>query len=255
DIQAGIKRVDAQVQNGVSFRSNLNLLKAELLKAEQREIEISSTRTGLLEALAQFLGQELPADVRLITPLASIPADSILRPELKLYDEQSKLLAGQSQWIKARNLPKASVFGQAGYGKPGLNMLKNDFDLYYIAGVRLSWSISGLYTKKNEEEQVSINRKIVETQKETFLLNTNAQLKQEAAEIDKLQKLVETDKAIVDLRRSVTDAAKAQLDNAVITATDYLNQVNAEDQARQTMILHELQLLQARITYERTKGH
>jgi hypothetical protein len=33
DIQTGIKRVDAQVQNGVAFKSSLNMLKAEQLKS------------------------------------------------------------------------------------------------------------------------------------------------------------------------------------------------------------------------------
>ena len=32
------------------------------------------------------------------------------------------------------------------------------------------------------------------------------------------------------------DAAKAQLENGVITANDYLREVNAEDQSRQTLI-------------------
>ena len=59
DIQTGIKRVDAQVQNGVAFKSNLNMLKAELLKTDQRAIEIKSSRKGLVEALGLFMGQSL----------------------------------------------------------------------------------------------------------------------------------------------------------------------------------------------------
>lgn len=40
DLNNGIKRVEAQVNNGVAFKSSLNVLKAELLKAEQRVIEL-----------------------------------------------------------------------------------------------------------------------------------------------------------------------------------------------------------------------
>lgn len=95
---------------------------------------------------------------------------------------------------------------------------------------------------------------MIEVQKETFLLNTNSQLKQQKADIDKLRQLLDSDIQIVELRRTVTDAAKAQLENGVITANDYLKEINAEDQARQSKITHEVQLLQAQINYQTILG-
>jgi outer membrane protein TolC len=256
DIQTGIKRVDAQVQNGTAFRSNLNMLKAESLKTEQRAIEIKTSRKGLVDALALFIGQPLPENVILQKPVSTaVAVDSeITRPEIKLYNEQVKLIGQQDRLIVAKNLPKASVFAQGGYGRPGLNMLENEFDFYYIGGIRLNWSLGGLYTKKKEKELVAINKKIIDIQKETFILNTNTQLKQQQAEIDKLLKLIASDEEIITLRGSVKDAAKAQLENGVITASDYLEEVNAEDQARQARITHEVQLLQAQINYKTISG-
>lgn len=256
DIQTGIKRVGAQVQNGVAFKSNLNMLKAELLKADQRAIEIKSSRKGFTDALSLFIGQTLGENVQLDKPVINTVSigEAITRPELKLYNEQTKLIGQQDRLITAKNLPKTSLFAQGGYGRPGLNMLKNDFDLYYVGGVRFNWSLGGLYTKKKEREQVELNKKIVDIQKETFLLNTNTQLKQEESTINKLQQLVASDNEIIDLRKSVTDAAKAQLENGVITANDYLKEVNAEDQARQSLITHQVQLLQAQINYQTISG-
>lgn len=256
DIQTGIKRVEAQVQNGVAFRSNLNMLKAELLKADQRAIEIKTSKKGLLDALALFVGQPLAEDVILEKPVSIAVAigGEITRPEIRLYTEQIKLIGQQDKLITARNLPKASLFAQGGYGRPGLNQLENEFTFYYIGGIRFNWSLGGLYTKKKEKELVEVNKKIVDIQKETFLLNTNAQLKQQQAEIDKLLKLIVSDNEIIDLRKSVNDAAKAQLENGVITANDYLKEVNAEDQARQTLITHQILLLQAQINYQTISG-
>jgi outer membrane protein TolC len=256
DIQTGINRVDAQVQNGVSFKSNLNMLKAELLKAEQRAIEVKASRKGLIDALALFTGEQLNENVQLEKPVfaEAAMAKEIARPELKLYSEQQKLIGQQSKLITAKNLPKASLFAQGGYGRPGLNLLKNSFDFFYIGGIRFNWSLGGLYTKKKEKEQVEINKKIIDVQKETFLLNTNTQLKQQQAEIDKLKQLIASDNEIITLRRSVTDAAKAQLESGVITANDYLKQVNEEDQARQSLITHQVQLLQAQINYQTISG-
>lgn len=256
DIQTGIKRVEAQVQNGTAFRSNLNMLKAESLKNDQRAIEIKTSRKGLVDALALFIGQPLPENVSLQKPVSTAVAidSEITRPEIRLYNEQSKLIGQQDRLIVAKNLPKASLFAQGGYGRPGLNQLENEFNFYYIGGVRFNWSLGGLYTKKKEKELVAINKKIVDIQKETFILNTNTQLRQQQAEIDKLLKLIASDEEIILLRQSVKDAARAQLENGVITASDYLEEVNAEDQARQTMITHQVQLLQAQINYKTISG-
>ncbi len=256
DIQTGIKRVDAQVQNGVSFKSNLNMLKAEKLKAEQRAIEVNASRKGLVNALALFMGEQLNENVQLEKPVFAEAAikTEIARPELKLFSEQQKLIGQQNRLISAKNLPKASLFAQGGYGRPGLNLLKNGFDFYYIGGLRFNWSLGGLYTKKKEKEQVEVNKKIIEVQKETFLLNTNTQLKQQQAEIDKLKQLIASDNEIIALRKSVTDAAKAQLENGVITANDFLKEVNAEDQSRQSLITHQVQLLLAQINYQTIIG-
>jgi outer membrane protein TolC len=256
NIQTGIKSVDAQVQNGVAFKSNLNMLKAELLNTDQRAIEIKSSKKGLIEALGIFLGQPLSEELVLEKPMmtAVVINSEIARPELKLYNEQSKYINGQNKLIAAKNLPKASLFVQGGYGRPGLNQLKNGFDFYYIGGVRFNWSLGGLYTKKKEKELVEINKKIVDIQKETFILNTNTQLKQQQSEIEKLQQLIASDNEIIILRESVTNAAKAQLENGVITANDYLEEINAEDQAKQSLINHRVQLLQAQINYQTISG-
>lgn len=255
DIETGIKKVEAQVQNGVAFKSNLNMLKAELLKTGQRTVEISTSRKGLVAALSLFVGQELNEQVQLVQPASFLIADhNIDRPELKLYTEQENLIGQQDKLIQAKNQPKASLFAQAGYGRPGLNMLKNEFAFYSIGGLRFNWSLGGLYTKKKEKEQVQVNKKIVEVQKETFLLNTNAQLKQQQAEIDKLLQLISSDEEIIALRKTVTEAAKAQLENGVITANDFLKEVNAEDMARQSLITHRVQLLQSQINYQTILG-
>jgi outer membrane protein TolC len=255
DLQSGINRVEAQVNNGVAFRSNLNLLKAELLKNEQRLIEIISSRKGLTEAMSLLTGRNLPEQVKLEMPGNKIPGKEVNRPEIKLFSDQDKLITQQEKIIHAKNLPRASLFLQTGYGRPALNVLKNEFDAWYIGGLRLNWSLAGLYTKKREKQILDINKQILASQKESFLLNTNVQLQQQQSEIDKLMQLISTDKEIINLRASVKEAAKAQLDNGVITANDYLREVNAEDQARQLLITHQLQLLQAQINYNTISGN
>ena len=256
DIQLGIKRVEAQVQNGTAFRSNQLMLEAELLKNDQRTIELKANRKGLVDVLSLFINQPLPENVQLEMPAAIAGAQPVInRPEIKLFDYQDSLLQTQRELVSAKNRPKTSLFVQGGYGKPGLNMLKNEFDVFYIAGVRLNWSLGNLYTSRREKEIISVNQRMVDVQKDVFLLNTNTQLKQQEAELQKLQQLIASDQQIITIRAQVKEAANAQLANGVITANDYLREVNAEDQARNSLIAHQLQLLQARINYQTIAGN
>ena len=257
DLNTGIKTVQAQVNNGVAFKSNLNTLKAELLKVDQNTIQLLTSRKGMLETLGLFLNKTLPENTKLETPSTAevLTIDQqIRRPELKSFSLQQDLIRSQNKMITAKNLPKTSVFVQGGYGRPALNLLENKFDFYYIGGLRLNWSLGGFYTSKKEKQLVEVNKRIVDVQKDVFLLNTNASLKTQQSEIEKLQKLVATDDEIIELRKSVKDAAQAQLNNGVITVNDFLQQVNAEDQARQSLITHKVQLLQAQINYETILG-
>lgn len=255
DIETGIRKTSALVRNGVAFRSSLNSLEAEKLKTEQRNIELKSSRKGLVQTLALYLGGPIDENVQLRPPSPTIIASEIKRPELNLYQKQIEFVNQQKQLLWSKNLPKASLFGQGGYGRPGLNMLQNEFDWFYIAGVRLNWNISNLYTAKKERQLTDISAKSVNIQKETFLLNTATQLSQQKAEIAKLVALVESDKQIITLREKVKSAANAQLENQVISASDYMREVNAEDQARQALIIHQLQLIQAQLNFNTIAGN
>ncbi|MGN6420147.1 MAG: TolC family protein [Pseudobacter sp.] len=257
DIRLGVDRISAQVRNGTALRSNQQVLEAELLKNEQRRIELAANRSGLLDVLALFLGQELPESTILVQPSVNdgLLTETIRRPELQLFSYQDSLFKVQEKIVNAKNRPRASAFIQGGYGRPGLNMLVNDFDFFYIGGVRLNWSLGGLYTSKKEKQILATNQQMVNVQRDVFLLNTNTQLRQQSAELKKLQQLIGTDQAIIDLREKVKIASNAQLENGVITASDFLREVNAEDQARLLLIAHKLQLLQAQINYRTLSGN
>ena len=256
DILSGIKRVEVQVKNGVALRSGLNQLQAQLLQNDQRTIELKETRKGLIQTLALFLNQSLNEEAIVFErPVVNVNADSsISRPELKLYNDQSSLALHQSKLITSKNLPKVSLFAQGGYGKPGLDFLKNESVWFYTGGVRFTWLFGGLYTIKQEKQQTEINKKMIDVQKETFILNTNTALKKQQSEIEKYIQIESRDQEIIDLREEVKKASLAQLDNGVITADDYLRVVNEQDLARQSLIIHQIQLLQAQINYQTTLG-
>ena len=256
DIQNGIKRTQGAVDNGAAFKSSVDLLKAEALKIEQRVLELQANKRAFTNMLGLLIGMTLDEETKLITPASPAGyAGSINRPELLLFEYQRNSLDKQNGLLSAVNRPKLNLFFQGGYGRPAFNILSNDFEPYYIGGFRLNIPISGFYTLKNQRNLIDLNKRSVDLQQETFLLNTNLTLNHQSEEINKLQALLNTDEEIIRLRGSVKSAASAQLENGVITSSDYLREVNAEDAARQTRILHNIQLLMAQYQQKTSSGN
>ena len=257
DLNASISKLEAAYANGTATKPDVDVLKAELLKTEQRKIELSSSRISYINMLGLLINEKLDESTTLLTPsqINFLSAEEISRPELRLYSAQKNLIENQSGITSSKIIPKANLFFQGGYSKPGLNMFKNDFAWYYITGIRFSWSLSNLYSYGNESEINELNKLNIDAQTETFLLNTKITTNQQLQEIDKLKKLIEVDKSIIDLRTSVKESAKAKLENGVITSSDYIRDLNAEDTAKQNLEIHKIQLLLAQYNYKITTGN
>lgn len=256
DLETSVKNVESAIRNGTSFKTNSDILQAEMLKTDQRAIELKSGRASYISMLGIFIGQELNENTTLQRPtdVQATTDPTIARPEMMLYNYQSQLFTAQQQLNGTRVLPRFGFFVQGGYGRPGLNVLKNEFSTYYIGGFRLSWNLSGLYNTKRDKEQMNINIQGVDVQRQAFLFNTKLTLRQQQGDISKLNDLIKVDQQIIGLRERIKATAKAQLDNGVITANDYLRELNAEDQAKQNLSLHQIQLLMTEYNYIATTG-
>ncbi len=255
DVETVLKKTEASIANGAALKSSANVLKAEIIKTDQKATELKAMRRAYTDMLGLFINSNINENTVLVKPAPLITSIQIKRPELSLYDKQSTLFDVQQKMISAKNLPKFGLFVQGGVGKPALNMLSNKFEPYYLGGVRLNWSLSGWYTAKRERFLLTIRKQNTGIQKETFLYNTNMVLKQQQSEEDKWQTLLQTDDEMIALRTSVKNTSLAQLENGVITSSDYIRDVNAEDQAKQNKILHEIQLLQTQYNVKFTTSN
>lgn len=243
DIKEGIKKAEAQLRNGVIFRSNLDVLKAELVKIEQKEIELLAIKQNFVQMLSYFIKKNIDENTQLETPEKILLTKNNNRSELKLFDAQKQLLETQRKIINTKNTPKLGAFFQGGYGKPGFNMLKNEFDIFYIGGIRLNIPISGFYTQKNDLALLENQSQDIEIQRENFLFNQNFIEIQQRNDLEKIQNLIDKDNELIELRKSIKTASLAQLENGVINTNDYLREVTAEEQAILTKITHEIQYL------------
>lgn len=253
DIAARMKKVEAGIANGTVLRMTAQVLEAENLKAEQRLIELSAVRSASIQMLNELIKKELTDKTVFerpqVEPTPTGIGLQINRPELRLYELQKTQIDQTVKVTSLRDFPRIYAFATGGYGRPGLNFLKNDFALFGIAGITFKWNISNYYTKslRNDLDILQINRQSIDIQRDLFITNTQILVKQQSAEITKWEQLLEKDKQIVDLRSKIKATAAVQLENGVMTANDYLIELNAESQAMQNLILHDLQLLNAKI--------
>ncbi len=255
DLQLGQNKIQASIKNGTAFRSNGDVIAAEVLQTKQHSVELLASRKAYMDMLGLFIGKTVADNTVLVKPQPVNISTEINRPELAVYDQQGKSLDVENKLLTASSRPRFSAFFQGGMGRPGLDLFDNSLAPYYIAGLRLSWSPSVFYTIKKQRALIGINRQNLDVQKETFLFNTNLTVKQQNADIGKYQQLLSSDNEIIDLRTRVKTTAMAQLENGVITSNDFLTEVNDENQARQNKILHEIQLLMSQYNQQTTTGN
>lgn len=246
DLERNYTEVAAYVVNGLANQADLDAVEIERVKAIQSRVQTTHNRNAYLEMLSVLIGEPVDENTRLVKPSPNqLYTNTIQRPELALYEAQFANLEAQKKEIKASLMPKLNVNATGGYGRPGLNMLGNKFSAYYIAGLSFNWNLGNFYTRKNNLGKIEINRGTIETQRETFLFNTELDMTQSGNEIRKYRELLQTDDEIIRLRASVRSASEAKVANGTLSVLDLMKEVNAEQTAIQDKILHEIQLLQS----------
>ena len=248
-LDSNLSRMIAYYNNGVAMQSDVDAVEAELLTARQMLAQIESSRASYRKILEIFIGQEISSDT-LTRPEMTLIADrTIIRPELKLFDALENKIEAQRAAINSSIMPRLSLFAQAYYGYPGLDLFESMSSTKWtpnaIVGVRMYWSISSFYTKKNNFNKLNTALQQVAVQRDVFLFNTQMQITQEDGEIARLRKALEDDARIVELRRSVRMAAESKLRNGVINPTDLLQKIAEETTAVLNKNMHEIELLQA----------
>ena len=257
DLKSRLKIIETSVKNGTLLSTSADMLSAQILNIDERIIENHASKTAALNMLGALIGRDLDEKTVLqkpAEPAFTLTDNTDRRPEFALYAMEKKSYIVDAELIKAKTFPKFSAFLDAGYGRPGLNFLDNSLEPYYIAGLRFGINLSNYYTNKKELEIQFINSGIVDKESETLRTNLTLQLKQEKAEMDKLDSLMVKDEEIIALHKKIAISLSAQLENGVITATDYLSEVNSQTEAQLALQTHRLQKIFAKINYQTIQG-
>ena len=246
DLQVNCDRIAGYMANGVANQADLDAVRAEQITAGQNATKMNASRSAYVRMLAAFTGRALDDGVQLVKPgiLQPVTGSAANRPEMELFDAMQRRIEMQRKTINASNTPQLGLFIQGGYGRPGLNMLQNQFRTYAIGGVRLSWNIGSFYTRHSNLRKIVTGVGQVDVQRETFLFNNGLQQTQLDAEYRKYTQIMEDDDEIIRMRGNIVRASQAKLENGTISSSDLMRDMIAEQNAKVGKALHEIELLQ-----------
>ncbi len=255
-LTARLEEVRAGVKYGTLLSSSADALEVELIKIQQRNTEFSLSKLDLLQQLSIMIGTDLQPQVVLQRPeVFPVSSDQTSkRPELLLFELQKSQVDLSSDLLERSKLPKISAFAQGGYGNPGLNMLDNTFNSFFMTGVKLNWNVFDWNKNRKERQSLQIDRSIVDSQKETFELNNGLELVNLQSEIDKMEELIRYDEQIIPRFEKIVKTAESQLKNGVITSSAYITEFTNLYEAKSNLALHKTQKLLNQIQYQITQG-
>ena len=244
DLERTYNMVKQSIRNGVANTTDLDTVTLEQIKNKQAKAQIKAVKETYTNALSILIGKNI--DNGLIKPeYVEINDYTIKRPELEFFADKINLLEVNKKNITASYMPKFDLFFSAGYGKPGLDMLDDSFQPYYIAGIKMDWAIVGFYTGERNKKIIELNKKSLELEKQTFLFNTNIDIQNQQSKIKQIKDTMAYDDEIVQLRNNIRISSEIKMKQGTMTVNDYMREVTAENIAKQDKILHEIELLQA----------
>ncbi|SHF90202.1 Outer membrane protein TolC [Mariniphaga anaerophila] len=250
-----LKAAQSGIKHQVVEQSAALILEAEILNLEQSKIEINAAEKAALQMLAILTGKTIEESSSLKYSSSGISEQqSFRRPESALFETQKIQLDKQSELLEKNRNPRLFGFGQAGYGKPGLNMLNNEFDTYYMVGLGLSWNVFDWKKTTRQKQELRLQQQLIDRQEETFNQNLEILLAQQNEQIKKLETLLKTDVQLVSLRTKIARASASKLENETITTSDYIQDIQAETVAKLNYELHKIQFNEAKEKYNLIKG-
>lgn len=255
-LEANITDAQTAFDNGMILKSEVNKLKVEKVKVDQQIVEQEYLIKAIISSLNELTKIGIDSSAQLITPDIEIKKYTFinLRPEYLMLNKQKEKIGSVKNLTKVQRRPIFSAFGQAGYGRPGYDMLNNKFDDYYMIGARLNWNIWDWNKARNQKQILDIQSEIIDYQKQTYDQKLAADLYQRIENVHKYERMIVSDKEIVDLQTEVVKTVLDQFSNGAITSTTYLIELNKLATSKLNLEANKVQLIFAKYQYLSATG-
>ena len=257
DLEARTREASSGIENGVVPTVTLDVLRAEMIRAEQTASELRQRRDALVSTLEQVTGMSGLKDFELLLPEPVITGDETPdNPELRLFDVRSRQLEVSKSLLKSQRMPKAFGFAQAGYGNPpGNDFFSENPDFYYSLGAGIKWNIFDWNKNSNERKSLALQQELLDLKKSAAEESLQRMLTVRMAEITALREAAGRDDELIGIRKKISGVAASQLANGTITASQYLTELNNEKQAIIGAAARKISIARAEVEYIYITGY
>lgn len=241
--------------NGIINQSNIYNLKSELLLVNQKLIELEYSKKTLVYSLSRHIGIEKISSTYIVKPNdIEIRNDKISRLEIDLFSIEKSKLDLNAELAGKKRYPVITGFAQAGYGRPGLNMLDPNFSEYYLVGVNLKWNIWDWGRTNKDLQTITLSKNLINNKEENFIKNIDILAQMELVKIYKYTELLKNDEEFIKLKEQIAENASTELENGTMTSTDYISELNAAFKAKLNKEVHLIELSKSQINLKTILG-
>lgn len=248
DLDQKAIKLSNQIKEGVVSGYQEAVLQIKLKETRQNILDAKKQKINALKTLDLLTGMKLDTAVQLAVLDNPVNDPEARRPELEVLDAQKKFQAAQFQLSRTKYQPRLQAFGQLGYGRPGLNLLSDDFEPYSILGLRWQWNLGNLYSHQSTKDknilQANLNK--IKIQEDAFLIQQNIKEQAQLMEIENLNQLIQEDQAMIALHERVVKSSEAQFENGIITINEYATDTYNLTQAKLKTDIHLALLSQSK---------
>ena len=253
DLEARLEEARLRVDAGAALRGDAAAIHAVLLERRQDLSAVRAERKAALARLGALTGMPIDPSSRLVLPdlareVAGTRANLAairMRPELAAFSRTIERLESRARLAESSTRPQASAFARAGYGKPGLNFMSDDFDGYWVAGIRIRWEPMDRGRAERERRLVDLEQRTVDSEREAFERALLRNIEADLAAIDHLESVATLDEEIIALRALIERETRLRHAEGLVTAAEYVDRHTDLLEARVRRAVHRVELARA----------
>lgn len=252
ELEARLQETNVRVREGAALASDAAAVEAALLQRRQDDDALRANRVAALKRLSNLTGRELSdADV-LVAPDLNVAVaearrrnDVRDRPEFVQFARTQDRLARERDAAANQDRPRLSAFAKGGVGRPGLNFISDEFEVYGLAGIQLHWKAWTWGASGRETRALELQQEIATADEAAFKKALARTTETDTTSIDRLQRALSLDDRIVDLREQIVRTSEVRFREGALTASEYVDRSTDLLEARFARAGHQVELAEA----------
>ena len=233
-IQARLKQVGDLVDAQIASLSDQRQLQ---MKAEELELnirDVQAQRLVALDALEVLTGQQYDTTT-VFGDYLDVATRETPHPMIELYNRQTDATKAQESIILRQSRPQIGAFATAGYGRPGLNMLSDQFDPYAIVGAKITWDLSKLYngSQKHALALQRLQREQIQDQQEAWQRSQDVQVEREENALAAAERSRDSWDRRLALAQANRKDYEGRYEAGLVTYSELLDRITEEQNAEQ----------------------